>query len=115
MLLHHSSQFELQGRGRGRGEWKREPSFSFDLNGPYSLQTRLDMEAIGDTGLQTPTQRVCGLPVSRRFSHAKSLSGALLPESIYCQLPVLPAGYHDCCRTYFVSKCAASANKFWRW
>ena len=77
MLLHHSSQFGLQGRGRGRGELEREPSFSFDLSGPYSLQTRLDMEAIGDTGLQTPTpQRVCGLPVLRRFSHAKSLSGA---------------------------------------
>jgi hypothetical protein len=77
MSLHHSSQFGLQGRGRGRGELEREPSFSFDLNGPYSLQTRLDMEAIGDTGLQTPTpQRVCGLPVLRRFSHAKSLSGA---------------------------------------
>ncbi|KAL0026377.1 hypothetical protein WJX79_004336 [Trebouxia sp. C0005] len=38
-----------RGRGRGRGELEREPSFSFDLNGPYSLQTRLDMEAIGDT------------------------------------------------------------------
>lgn len=52
-----SSQHGLQGRGRGRGELEREPSFSFDLNGPYSLQTRLDMEAIGDTGLQTHTSQ----------------------------------------------------------
>ena len=40
----------MQGRGRGREELEREPSFSFGVNDPYSLQTRLDMEAIGDTG-----------------------------------------------------------------
>ena len=41
----------MQGRGRGREELEREPSFSFGVNDPYSLQTRLDMEAIGDTGM----------------------------------------------------------------
>ena len=41
----------LQGRGKGgRGELEREPSFSFDVSDPYHLQTRLDMEAIGETG-----------------------------------------------------------------
>lgn len=40
----------MQGRGRGREELEREPSFSFGVNDPYLLQTRLDMEAIGDTG-----------------------------------------------------------------
>ena len=45
----------MQGRGRGRGDLEREPSFSFDANGPYSLQTRLDMEAIGDTGMAPST------------------------------------------------------------
>ena len=40
----------MQGRGRGREELEREASFSFGVNDPYSLQTRLDMEAIGDTG-----------------------------------------------------------------
>jgi len=95
---------------------EREPSFSFDLNGPYSLQTRLDMEAIGDTGLQIPTsQRVCVLAAARRFSHAKSHTGALLPGCSFFQLPVLAAGYLDCCRTYPASKCVVSANKFGRW
>ncbi|KAL3142884.1 hypothetical protein ABBQ38_003173 [Trebouxia sp. C0009 RCD-2024] len=38
-----------RGRGRGREELEREPSFSFGVNQPYSLHSRLDIEAIGDT------------------------------------------------------------------